>query len=159
MGIRNRIMIMSLAVSLLFFIGNAYCGSPSDDTFQIFLEKIRADKKLFVASVMELTDSESKAFWPVYDGYQKELQKINEEMAALIVNFAKNYKAMSEETADRLIQDSLKIDEKRAQLKKDFMPKFSKAIPKTKVLRYFQVENKIQLALNYELSTQIPLLR
>jgi hypothetical protein len=152
-------MIMSVAVSLLFLAGNAFCGPASDDTFQIFLEKIRADKKLFVASVMELTDSESKAFWPVYDSYQKELQKINEEMAKLIVDFANNYKGMSEDTADRLIQDSLKMDEKRAQMKKDFMPKFSKAIPKTKVLRYFQVENKIQLALNYELSSQIPLLR
>jgi hypothetical protein len=95
----------------------------------------------------------------VYDAYQKELQKINEQMAKLIVNFADNYKAMSEETAGRLIQDSLKIDEQRVQMKNEFMPKFSQAIPKTKVLRYFQVENKIQLALQYELSSQIPLLR
>jgi hypothetical protein len=147
-----------LAVSLLIS-STALGQDSSSDNLQIFLEKIRADKKLFVATVMELTDAEAKAFWPVYDSYQKELQKINEATAALIVNFAKNYKGMSNDTADKLIQDSLKIDEQRNQLKKNFMPKFGKAIPKTKVLRYFQVENKIQLALHYELSAQIPLLR
>ncbi|MGD9975511.1 MAG: hypothetical protein AB7S77_20845 [Desulfatirhabdiaceae bacterium] len=159
MVIKKCIVFVSLVMALFLFTGTAFCQDTSTDTFQIFIEKIRADKKLFVATVMELTDAEGKAFWPVYDSYQKELQKINEAMGTLIGNFAKNYKEMSEQTAESLIQDSLKIDEKRMQLKKDFLPQFSKAIPKTKVLRYFQLENKIQLALHYELSVQIPLLR
>ncbi len=37
------------------------------------MQKLKADKKLLVASNMELTDAESKAFWPLYDAYQKDL--------------------------------------------------------------------------------------
>ncbi len=160
----KRMMIAALVFGLLICgsgsaLSQSPSADPSADTFQAFLEKIRADKKLIVATVMELTESEAKAFWPLYENYQKELQKINESTGKLIVEFAENYKLMSESAADKLVKDSLAIDAKRIQLKKDFLPKFTKAVPKTKVLKYYQLENKIQLALQYELSTQIPLLR
>lgn len=158
-------MLVSALVIGILVCGNCSAFSqsastaPSEETVQIFLDKIRADKKLVVATVMELTDAEAKAFWPVYDSYQKELQIINEATAKLIVNFADNYQSMSESAADKLIKDSLLIDIKRYQLKKDYLPKFTKVIPKTKVLKYYQLENKIQLAMYYELSSRIPLLR
>jgi hypothetical protein len=43
------------------------------DNMQILREKIKADKKLLVASNMELTESEAKNFWPIYEDYQKDL--------------------------------------------------------------------------------------
>ena len=48
------------------------------DNMQILRDKLKADKKLLVASNMELTESEAKGFWPIYDEYQKELQKLNQ---------------------------------------------------------------------------------
>ena len=37
------------------------------DTMQLVREKVAADKKLFIAANMGLTESEAKAFWPVYE--------------------------------------------------------------------------------------------
>ncbi|MGZ8500911.1 MAG: hypothetical protein ACXWXL_21060, partial [Candidatus Binatia bacterium] len=51
-------------------------------------EKIKADKKLLMAANMELTEAEAKAFWPVYDEYQKELHKVNEPLIALRNGYA-----------------------------------------------------------------------
>ncbi|MEE9538819.1 MAG: hypothetical protein V3W10_05750, partial [candidate division NC10 bacterium] len=36
------------------------------DTMQILREKIQADKKLLVATNMDLTEKEAQAFWPIY---------------------------------------------------------------------------------------------
>ncbi len=36
---------------------------------QILRDKIKADKKLLVAMNMELTGSEAKGFWPIYEEY------------------------------------------------------------------------------------------
>ena len=47
------------------------------DNMQILREKIKADKKLLVATNMQLTEAEAKNFWPIYEDYQKDLQKIN----------------------------------------------------------------------------------
>lgn len=161
---RKWMIVTTLVLGLMIFNnGIALSQSPSTgsstDTLQVFIEKIRADKKLIVSTVLELTDAEAKAFWPVYESYQKELYKLHEATAKLIIQFAENYQSMSDSAADKLIKDTLALDAKRNQMKKDFLPKFSKAISKIKVLKYYQLENKIQMALSYDLSLQIPMLR
>jgi len=44
---------------------------------EILAQKLKADKKLLVAQTVGVTDEEGKAFWPIYDAYQADLQKIN----------------------------------------------------------------------------------
>jgi len=43
------------------------------DTMELLREKARADKKLVVATALNLTDSEAKVFWPVYNSYQSDM--------------------------------------------------------------------------------------
>jgi hypothetical protein len=75
MGIAMAIMLSGLpALSL--------AQDKPADNMQILRDKIKADKKLLVATNMELTESEAKGFWPIYDEYQKDLQKINRRMSA-----------------------------------------------------------------------------
>ena len=45
------------------------------DNMQILRDKIKADKKLVVATNMELTESEAKGFWPIYDAVSKGIAK------------------------------------------------------------------------------------
>jgi hypothetical protein len=53
-------------------------------------DKIQADKKLFIADNLQLTEAEAKAFWPVYASYQKELSTLNDRMIKLINEYAHN---------------------------------------------------------------------
>jgi hypothetical protein len=43
------------------------------------------------------------------------------------------------------------------KLRQAYLPKFRKVLPEVKVVRYYQIENKIQAALFYELAKNIPL--
>ena|SRR5262252_3193012 len=63
-------------------------SSSPDTNMEILIQKIRADKKLLVASNMELTDAEAKKFWPLYDAYQKELDRINQKLGKTIKDYA-----------------------------------------------------------------------
>lgn len=127
------------------------------DNMQVLLEKVMADKKLFVAVNMELTDSEAKAFWPVYAEYQDELFLLRSRTAKLIKDYAEAYKGLNNETAKRLLDEMVTIDSLGVELRKAYLPKFRQALPDKKVARYYQIENKIQAALYYELAVQIPL--
>ena len=49
---------------------------------EILVEKLKADKKLLVAETVGLTDAEGKAFWPIYDACQAELDGINKRLKA-----------------------------------------------------------------------------
>ena len=129
------------------------------DNMQIVLEKVRADKKLLVSENMQLTEAEAKAFWPVYDQYQDELFLLRTRTVKLINDFAEAYEKMSNETAKKLMDEFMTIENLGPKLRQTYLPKFRKVLPEVKVVRYYQIENKIQAALFYELAANIPLMK
>jgi len=133
-------------------------GKLADD-MQILLEKVKADKKLLVATNMELTESEAKGFWPVYEQYQKDLAAINQRILKLIESYAADYRAstLTDEKAKKLVDELIAIEQTEAGLKPSFVPKLRKVLPEKKVARYLQIENKIRAAVKYELAAQVPL--
>jgi hypothetical protein len=131
------------------------------DNMQILLAKIKADKKLVVATNMELTESEAKGFWPIYGEYQKDLQKINQRVANLLESYAADFrgKSLTDEKAKKLINEAVAIEQAEANLKSTYAPNLSKVLPAKKVARYLQIENKIRAVVRYELATGVPLVQ
>jgi len=82
----KTILLIGLMLSMVSL--PALAQDKPADNMQILREKIKADKKLLVAANMELTESEAKNFWPIYEDYQKELQKINERLGKLLESYA-----------------------------------------------------------------------
>jgi hypothetical protein len=108
---------------------------------------------------MQLTESEAKAFWPVYESYQQELNKLADRMIKLIKDYATNYRTMSDEVAKTLVDDYLAIEAERQQLRQAYLPQFRKVLPEKQVARYYQIENKVHAAVSYELAAEIPLVK
>ena len=152
-------MVMVMVVGL---VGLAVAVAAQDkpaDNMQIMRDKIKADKKLVVAANMELTESEAKAFWPVYDQYQKDLGAINERIVKMIKSYADAYnaKSMTDDGAKKLIAEFVAIEKAEAAMKESYVPKLTKVLPPKKVARYMQIENKIRALVKYELAGEIPL--
>lgn len=128
-------------------------------TMEILRDKLKADKKLVVAANMSLTDAEAKAFWPVYDAYQKDLGAINSRLMKVIMAYAEvwNKSAVTNEAAKKLLDEALAIEEAELNLKRSYVPKLDKALPGIKVARYFQIENKIRALVRLEIAASIPL--
>ena len=126
---------------------------------EILRPKIKGDKKLIVAENLKLTDAEGKAFWPVYDAYQKDLQQINQRLGAVILAYADAYNKgpVTNELAKKLLDEALAVDDAEAKLKGAYAPKILAALPATKAARYIQIENKIRAVIRYELAAGIPL--
>jgi hypothetical protein len=131
------------------------------DNMQILRDKIKADKKLVVATNMELTESEAKNFWPIYDEYQKDLQKINRRIVSLLESYAADFrsKSLTDDKAKKLIDEAVAIEQAEANLKSAYAPKLSKALPTIKVARYLQIENKIRAVIRYDLAQGVPLVQ
>ena len=155
MGVAVAIMLMGLPSMSL-----AAQDKPADN-MQILRDKIKADKKLLVAANMELTESEAKSFWPIYDEYQKELQKINRRIANVLDSYAADFrnKSLTDDKAKKLIDEANAIDQAEVNIKSTFAPKLSKALPAIKVARYLQIENKIRTVVKYDLAQGVPLVK
>jgi hypothetical protein len=128
---------------------------------QILREKVKADKKLLVAANMGLTESEAKGFWPVYEEYQKDLGGLHQRIGKLIDAYAADYnaKSLTDEKAQKLIDELVAIEKDDGGLLASYVPKLSKVLPAKKVARYLQIENKIRAALKYELAANIPVVQ
>ena len=126
---------------------------------QFVVEKIRADKKLFIAENMQFTETEAKAFWSVYEQYQDELFLLRARTMKLINDYAEVYEKMTNDTAKSLLDELMTIESLGLKLRQTYLPKFRDVLPDVKVVRYFQIENKINAALVYELAAKIPLIK
>ena len=151
----------ALAIMLSGFVPYSGAQDKPADNMQILRDKIRADKKLVVATNMELTESEAKGFWPIYDQYQKDLQKLNQRIANLLESYADDYrkKSLTDDKAKKLIDEALAIDVAEGNLKSGYAPKLSKVLPVRKVVRYLQIENKIRAVVKYDIASGVPLVR
>jgi hypothetical protein len=126
---------------LFLFVVPVCAQDKPADTNQLVRDKIQADKKLFVAENMQLSEGEAKAFWPVYESYQKDQGKLVDRTKKLIEDYAKDYQTMTDATAKKLTDDMIAIENDRLKLRKDYLPKFRKVLSDKKVARYYQLEN------------------
>jgi len=151
------VFIMVVLAAVVVLVVPALAQDKPADNMQILLDKIRADKKLLVADNMELTEAEAKGFWPVYQQYQDELFLLRQRTIKLIKDYADAYEKITNETAKKLLDEFITIDGLGLKLRQAYLPKFRAVLPEFKVARYYQIENKINAALMYELAQKIPL--
>ena len=158
-GMWALFIVTVLMAAVMAFPTSALTQDKPTDNMQILREKVKADKKLLVATNMELTESEAKGFWPVYEDYQKDLAAINQRIGKLIESYTSDYRAstLTDEKAKKLIDELIAIEQAEAGLKAASVPKLRKVLPEKKVARYLQIENKIRAAVKYELAAGVPL--
>jgi len=151
------VMAVCLAVLVIFAAGTLY--SQDAETMKLLREKMRVDKKLLIASNMELTEVEGKTFWPIYDAYQDDFAKLAARGLKLLDDYAKSYKVMTNDIAKKILDEQMAIESEKLKLRQTYLPTFRKVLSDIKVARYYQLENKIQAVVNYELADMIPLVK
>jgi Spy/CpxP family protein refolding chaperone len=159
--------VVVFTLSTLFAMPSFAQGAPataapapiSSADMQILRDKIKADKKLVVAANMRLTDDQAKAFWPIYDAYQADLEKINQRTAKLIGSYAEawNNNSVDNGVAKKLTTEMLAIEQAEVDLRKGYAAKLNKVLPAVLTGRYLQIEGKIRAVIRYDLASKIPL--
>jgi len=137
----------------------APAASPGGESqMEILRQKLKTDKRYIVSENMELTAAEAKEFWPLYDAYQKDLEKLNQRLSSIATTYldAYNKGPISDDLSKKLVKDSLELEQAELEAKQKTLDKVKKVLPPFKVVRYAQIENKIRALVKYELAVQIP---
>lgn len=131
----------------------------TDADIQLLRTQVQNGKKLIIAHTMEFSDAESAAFWPVYHEYARDQQAIGDERTQLIKDYAKNYDSMDDSKARDLVQRMINIEDETLNLREDYWPKFMKALGAKRAAKFYQVDNRLSLFINLQLSSEIPLVQ
>ena len=153
----SRMLITASAAMLLFAAPAARAADAPQSNMDIVREAMRADKKALVATNLQLTDAEAKAFLPVYDRYEKDLLTAHNGLYQVVQEFATHYEKLTDEKALELVERYLSAEEARAKVRRSYVKEMSKVLPGLKVARFYQIENKIDAVVRYEMAGAIPL--
>jgi len=151
-----------LAVIGVLFVCNVWMFAQasnyvSDRDIEMLRADLRSQRKQITAENMSLTADEATKFWPIFDQYRHEAIKPNDERWALIKDYAANYKTMTEAQAQDYITRSTAVDQQLLALRMKYVPAFEKVISSKKTALWYQIDRRIDLLINLQLSTQIPM--
>lgn len=123
-----KIWIYSIILSLVFSLPISAQQSSGN---------IEAVKIAFITQKLALTIDESKQFWPIYNNYQLELQR-------LIKAKNEHRKSLKNGSGTNVPVDELKIDGEILELRKRYREEFNKVLPKHKAALVFSTEREFR---------------
>jgi hypothetical protein len=151
-----RTLAVAAAVLSLATLAAAAGGEAAKADLDVLRDAIRANKKAIVAASLKLTDDEAGKFWPVYDRYETELKALNDKLVALVQDYTTSFPNFTDEKAKSIADQYLTEEADRAKLRRTYLDEFAKALPGRKVARLYQIENKMDAVIRYDLAASIP---
>jgi hypothetical protein len=127
------------------------------ESLDIKRQAIANQRRVLVSGALPLTDDEAKGFWPLYDGYEKQRGDIDERTNRLVADFVAIDRNLSDTQAKAMLAVALRLDDERLVARRDALGRMSKVLPPRKLMRYFQIEQKLDAQVRADISRQVPL--
>jgi DNA-directed RNA polymerase len=116
------------------------------------------DRRNIVRANMLLTETEGARFWPLYDEYRAERQKIGDRRVRLITDFLAQENSMTEDAARALANQDFAIEKDTSELKTKWYKKMTKELSERTVARFFHIDEKLDAAADIALAANTPLI-
>jgi hypothetical protein len=137
--------------------------SNQDLNIRAYIELLRSDVRsqatAIVQEIMQLDESDGAKFWPIYREYELDLSKQGDRRFALIKEYSDNYRAMSDDTADKLVLRTFELEQARLELKKKYYERFKTALSAKTAARFLQVNNQILMLIDLQIASSLPVVQ
>ena len=155
-----RAFVLILSISGLAFaqITEVKAKPITEADLQLLRQDVQAQKNRIITNTMTFTEPEAAAFWPVYKQYAAEQQEIAVRRFALITDYAQNLEKMDDNKARGLSERLFAIEGDTQVLRKKYFPRFEKALGAKCTAKFYQVDNRLNLIINLQLASEIPII-
>jgi hypothetical protein len=176
-GIMKRLSLNVLLVLAIFALGHvkmaAQDASPrtrgsaaparavldKDQQLALMRQDIQSVRKKLIADNLDLTVTEAAKFWPVYEEYSTDFDKIDENRSVIVKEYSDSFGSVTDEQADNLICRWLDTDISAAQLRQKYVPIIRTVLPAKKAATFFQLDRRISMIIDVQIMSQIPLVQ
>lgn len=135
----NKRIIYKLSAFLLLFSFSGMGILLAQTQEQI--DQFNKERKAYFTEKLELTDAESKAFWPLYEDFANRKMKLVEDEQNTYGYAHKNADHLSDKEIKETLAKAFRLKEEQLALEKDFYQnKFMTALPAKKVMKLGKVE-------------------
>jgi hypothetical protein len=129
----------------------------SDADLQLLRQDLRKQKQKLIADNLPMTETEAIKVWAIYNRYTEELRQINDEKFRLVEQYGEQWRTMSNDEALIYIRRWLEVDQQVQALRLRYVPEVSQVLPGKKAATFFQLDRRISMMMDLQLSSQLPL--
>jgi hypothetical protein len=126
---------------------------------ELLRSDIRGQKVAIITQLMEFTEAEDAAFWPIYREYEVELTKLNDERVNAIKEYADGFENVTNELADKLALKALDLESRRNALKSKYYERVKTALSAKTAARFLQVENQLLMIIDLQIASSLPIVK
>ncbi|MCH7822715.1 MAG: hypothetical protein IIA07_11905 [Proteobacteria bacterium] len=153
-------------LALLVFLGSAVVlgqspdsGTPGDQELANARALLQIGRADIIREDLHISEDESTGFWPVYDSYRKEILAVRDRQTEMIAEFVRRNRegVLTDAYAEDLIKDYFEIKGDLLKVQESFLERFRQVLPALKVVRFYQLENKMDAEIDAQLALVIPL--
>ena len=154
-------MTRTLAIAAALGLGWGIAPAQDSDmeaTFEMVRNFMEVEREVMIEEELRLTDAEAEGFWPIYEAYRAEIDVLQERYADMIREYADNYDALSEASAQRIVDEYFEIESALLDVREAYVDRFTDVLSIQKLARFYQMENRIDNVADLALMREIPLM-
>ncbi len=146
-----------LSIAIVAFIGlQAFGQSSSNSEEEMIKSYFKLSKKSLFEANMNLTDEQSIVFWPIYNKFENESGKLQDDRIAFLKEYADNFETMTDEQADSFVQKVFKYRKKMQALEMKYYKQMKKATTAKVATRFMLIDQYVQSAIRYQIMETLP---
>ena len=150
--------VLSILLLVVATVAPAGAEEADEASIEVLRATLRDNKKALVAVNLALGDAEARAFWPVYDRYQAELAVVADRLLQVIDDYKRTAGTITDDEAHQLVDAYLAVERDRVAILDAYVERFAEVLPGRTVMRFYQIENKIDAVLRFQLAETIPVI-
>jgi hypothetical protein len=127
-----------------------------DSTIEIIRAGTQAERVSIITAAMKFSQTEGAAFWPIYRKYEHERSTLDDHRVAVIKDYAGKYPSLTDSDAKSMAETMFVCDARLAALKRKYYKKFNAVLPAFTVTKFFQLEHRIDLAMDMKVEASLP---
>ena len=156
--IAGTIVLLGLLGSTFSQTVDVHAKPITDADIQLLRQDLQASKNQVINNTMMFNEKEAAAFWPVYKEYAATQHSIAQKRLDIISDYARNLDKMTDDKARELTHRLFVVEDETQAARKDFFPRFEKALGARRAAKFYEVDNRLTQMVNIQLASEIPLI-
>jgi hypothetical protein len=130
-----------------------------DDMLAALRSDLLAARTDVMTKNLTMTSEQAAKFWPVFDAYLKEQNTILDEQLQGIQRYVESFETLDDAGALGLIKAHLDRDERMIALRQKALVDLQRAVGTRLAARAIQIDRRLTLAQQLQITSKIPLIR
>jgi len=149
--------IFAIAAVLFTLPATDLMAQQEREAIEAIKAQIQSNRQALMAENLMLDESEGEIFWPVYQDFHEDRDVLLDRRIKLLQELRDNYAGLTDEQSTQMLDDYFALEDDFLALRKKYLQKFRQVLSDKNTLRYYQIENKMDSIIEYELSQVVPL--